>query len=51
LLERVFELRADLTVHDAVYLALAEAIGAPLITCDEALVKTPGCRTAVELVR
>lgn len=51
LLERVFDLRANLTAYDAVYLALAEALGAPLITCDEALVKTPGRRTAVELVR
>lgn len=51
LIERVFELRANLTVYDAVYLALAEAIGASLITCDEALVKAPGRRAVVELVQ
>lgn len=50
LLERAFELRTNLTVYDAVYLALAESLGVPLITCDEALARTPGTRTRVELV-
>ena len=50
LMERVFELRANLTAYDAVYLALAEALGATLVTCDVALARTPGRRTAIELV-
>jgi predicted nucleic acid-binding protein len=29
-LPRVWELRANLTAYDAVYVALAEALGAPL---------------------
>ena len=48
LLDRVFELRANLTAYDATYLALAEALGATLVTCDEGLAQTPGRRTAVE---
>ena len=51
LLERVFELRANATAYDAVYLALAETPGATLVTCDQALVRVPGRRAQVELVR
>jgi predicted nucleic acid-binding protein len=50
LLERVFDLRANLTAYDAVYLALAESMSVPLITCDEALAAVPGARVAVEVV-
>ncbi|MEU4542142.1 type II toxin-antitoxin system VapC family toxin [Nonomuraea dietziae] len=34
LAERVWELRHNYTAYDACYLALAEALEAPLITCD-----------------
>jgi len=51
LLERVFELRDNLTAYDAAYIALAESMDVPLITCDEALARVPGCRAVVQVVR
>lgn len=48
LLDRVFELRANLTACDALYLALAEVLGATLVTCDAALAGVPGRCAAVE---
>lgn len=50
LLERAFALRANLTAYDAVYVALAEALAARLVTCDRRLARTPGHRAATELV-
>lgn len=47
LIERVFELRANLTAYDATYLALAEALDSTLVTCDKALAKVPGTRARV----
>jgi predicted nucleic acid-binding protein len=41
LLPRVWELRDNLTAYDAVYLALAEALLAPLVTCDSKLAAAP----------
>ncbi|MBV9755437.1 MAG: type II toxin-antitoxin system VapC family toxin, partial [Alphaproteobacteria bacterium] len=37
LLPRVWELRNNLTAYDAVYIALAEALDAPLLTRDQRL--------------
>jgi predicted nucleic acid-binding protein len=51
LLSRVFELRANHTAYDGIYLALSESLGAPLLTCDAGLVKSPSSTAAVELVR
>ena len=34
LIPRVWELRATLTAYDLVYVALAEVLDAPLLTCD-----------------
>jgi predicted nucleic acid-binding protein len=48
LLERVWKLRDNLTAYDAVYVALAEAMDAPLLTCDRRLARAPGVRN-VEL--
>jgi predicted nucleic acid-binding protein len=50
LLPRVWELRRNLTAYDAVYIALAEALGAPLVTRDRRLANAAGHRATVELV-
>ena len=50
LLWRCWELRDNLSVYDAAYVALAEALGTPLLTADARLAKAPGLRCAVELV-
>jgi predicted nucleic acid-binding protein len=49
LLKRVWELRANLTAYDAIYVALAEALDAPLFTRDRRLAAAPGHRARVEL--
>ncbi len=50
ILARAFELRHNATLYDALYLALAEALDAPLLTRDAALVGVPGVGAAVELI-
>jgi predicted nucleic acid-binding protein len=50
LLPRCWELRDDLTLYDAVYVALAEALDAVLVTADAGLAAVPGLRCRVELV-
>jgi predicted nucleic acid-binding protein len=50
LLPRVWELRNNLTAYDAVYIALAEALKAPLLTRDRRLAGASGHRATVELV-
>ncbi|MDQ3380033.1 MAG: type II toxin-antitoxin system VapC family toxin [Actinomycetota bacterium] len=49
LLERAWELRDNLTVYDAVYVALAELLDAPLVTCDARLAQAPGHDAEIEL--
>ena len=51
LLERCWELRANLTVYDAAYVALAELLDAPLLTADAKLAKTPGSECTIEVLR
>jgi predicted nucleic acid-binding protein len=50
LLPRVWELRHNLTAYDAVYIALAEALDARLLTRDRRLAAAPGHRARVDLV-
>ena len=46
---RIWELRANVTAYDAAYLALAEALRAPLLTTDGRLARAPGHRATVEV--
>jgi predicted nucleic acid-binding protein len=50
LLARCWELRDNLTTYDASYVALAEALGVPLLTGDRRLAGVPGPRCQVELL-
>ncbi len=51
LIERIWALRQNLSVFDAAYVALAEALDAPVVTADAALARTSGHRATVELFR
>lgn len=48
---RVWTLRRNATAYDAVYLALAEGLGATLVTRDSALASVPGHNARVDVVR
>ena len=50
LLPRVWALRDNLTSYDAVYVALAEALDATLVTLDAGLAHAPGHTASVELL-
>ena len=47
---RIWELRHNFTAYDAAYVALAEALGAPLLTADRALARAPGHSATVEII-
>lgn len=49
LLPRIWELRHNLTAYDAAYLALAETLPAPLLTCDARLASAPRHAAKVEV--
>ena len=48
-LGRIWELRPNLTAYDAAFVALSEALGAPLVTTDARLVGVPGVSASVEV--
>ena len=50
LMPRIWELRATLTACDAAYVALAELLGAPLITCDRKIAGASGHSANVEVM-
>ncbi len=50
LLTRIWSLRANLTAYDAAYVCLAEALAAPLVTCDEKLQRAPGHTARIDVV-
>jgi predicted nucleic acid-binding protein len=50
LLSRAWRLRDNITAYDAMYVALAEALDAPIITCDRPLANAPGHRAHIEVI-
>jgi predicted nucleic acid-binding protein len=46
-----WELRDNLTVYDAAYVALAETLDAPLLAGDSRLARTSGTRCSIEVLR
>lgn len=49
LLARCWELRKNVTVYDAAYIALAESLDASLLTADRRLLDAPGAQCGFEL--
>lgn len=50
LLPRMWQLRENLTAYDAAYVALAEILDAPLVTCDKKLANSSGHVATIELL-
>lgn len=50
ILDRVWELRDNLSAYDASYVALAELLGCGLLTADARLSRAPGIRCPVTVV-
>lgn len=51
LIDRMWELRDNLSAYDAAYVALAELLDAPLVTCDARVAAASGNAADVELYR
>lgn len=51
LMRRAFELRSNVTVYDAAYVALAEGLDCPLVTADIRLANAAGVSCQVEVLR
>lgn len=51
LADRIWELRENVSAFDGAYVALAEALDAPLVTSDAALARAPGTRARIEVYR
>ncbi len=50
LLTRAWKLREYVTAYDAMYVALAEALDASIVTCDRPPAKAPGHRARIEVI-
>ena len=50
LLARCWELRENLTIYDAAYVALAEVLEASLLTADTRMARAPGPRCGIEVL-
>lgn len=50
LLPAMWRLRSNLTAYDAAYVALAEALDAPLLTLDARLAGSPGHAAVIDLI-
>lgn len=50
LVSRIWELRDSLTAYDGAYVALAEALHTPLLTCDGRLAGAHGHRATIEWI-
>lgn len=50
LLGRIWQLRTGITAYDAAYVALAETLGAPLVTRDRRLAQARGHRARIDLL-
>ena len=48
---RAWELRENVSFYDALYVALAEELQAPLLTLDARLAEAPGVRAEIEVVQ
>jgi len=49
LADRMWELRHNVTAYDATFIALAESLAVPLVTCDARLARAPGHSATVEV--
>jgi predicted nucleic acid-binding protein len=49
LVERAWDLRAVMSIYDGVYVALAELLRAPLVTCDARLARVRGHSARIEV--
>ncbi|HLS15109.1 MAG TPA: type II toxin-antitoxin system VapC family toxin [Beutenbergiaceae bacterium] len=50
LLNRIWDLRNNLSAYDAAYVALAEVLGATLLTADARISRAPGTNATVEVI-
>ena len=51
LLDRIWQLRGNLSAYDATYVAVAETLEVPLVTADGRLAGAPGPRCTITVVR
>jgi predicted nucleic acid-binding protein len=51
LVERAWALRDNVSFYDGLYVALAEELGAPLVTLDARLAAAPGLKVEVDVVQ